>query len=93
MRAGGRNGAEWVPDIGEIRADRVDPDERHVEHEAGDVRGRGDVEAPVGDQRDVERGAADVRAEDVRELHPLRERRHRSRQFAPRQILPEVSDA
>ena len=64
-------------------ADRVDPDQRHVEHEAGDVRGRGDLEAPVGDQRDVERGAADVGAEDVRELHPLapapgRRRRRRS---------------
>ncbi len=55
-------------------ADRVDADERHVEHEAGDVRGRSDVEPPVGDQRDVEGGAADVGAQDVRELQPLGQR-------------------
>ena len=54
-------------------ADRVDLDQRHVEHEAGDVRGRGDLEAPVGDQRDVERRAADVGAEHVRQPEPLGE--------------------
>ena len=67
-------------------ADRVDLDQRHVEHEAGDVRRLGDLEPAVGDQRDVEAGAADVGAEDVRELHPLGELRgrRRRRRSAPR---------
>ena len=67
-------------------AERVDPDERHVEHEAGDVGRRRDVEAPVGDQRDVERGARRCRCRG-RSAAPGARRapgRRRRRRSAPR---------
>jgi hypothetical protein len=71
---------------------RLNADHRQVEDEAVQFRRLLDLELAVGDQRDVERGAADVGADDVAQTELLGEvlraddTADRSRDQRPRQL-------